>query len=211
MATTSTRKVKKPGFLGCCCGSIEDVALEVQMTAAAFKAPPPLTLEHGYANEEGAARGMAPPRSGCFEVVNKNKEGEIIAILVAANAAELALKGRDVHGHVARYVRLMPDCTVLNASFTEEVEFLEIALFYGARYKTIERCRTGTAHDNFEFVKVYRVNCKGKNVMVKYKKGELELQKGTPESMLSAKRRSLGGGVDMATNVSVLEQVKLVQ
>jgi len=106
---TSTRKVKKPGFLGCCCGSIEEVALEVQMTAAAFKAPPPLKLEHGYANEEGEARGMAPPRCGCFEVVNKNKEGEIIAVLVAENAAEVAVKGRDVHGHLPAYMRLMPD------------------------------------------------------------------------------------------------------
>jgi hypothetical protein len=84
------------------------------MTAAAFKAPPPLTLEHGYANEEGEARGMAPPRCGCFEVVNKNKEGEIIGVLVASNAAELALKGRDVHGHLASYLRLMPDCSAFD-------------------------------------------------------------------------------------------------
>ena len=80
------------------------------MTAAAFKAAPPLTLDHGYANEEGEARGMAPPRSGCFEIVNKNKEGEIIAILVAANASELVLKGRDVHGYLPSHLRLMPDC-----------------------------------------------------------------------------------------------------
>eukprot|EP00966_Prymnesium_polylepis_P255139 5894645-Prymnesium_polylepis.1 len=112
--------------------------MEVQMTAAAFQAPPPLKLEHGYANEEGEARGVAAPRCGCFEIVNKNKEGEIIAVLVAANAAELAVKGRDVHGHLGTYLRLMPDCTVLNATFEEDVETLQVALFYGAKYKTIE-------------------------------------------------------------------------
>ena len=111
-----------------------------------------------YANEEGEARGMAPPKCGCFEVVNKNKEGEIIGILVAVNAGELALKGRDVHGHLAGYLRLMPDCTVLNATFEEDVETLQIALFYGAKYKTMDKMKTGQAHDNFEFVKAYQVS-----------------------------------------------------
>lgn len=126
------------------------------MTAAAFKAPPPLTLNHGYANEEGQSRGMAPPRYGCFEIVNKNKDGEIIAVLVAENAAELAIKGHDVKGYLSSHVRLMPDCTVLNATFDADVETLQIALFYGAKFKALEKCRVGSVHNNFEFMKERR-------------------------------------------------------
>ena len=62
------------------------------MQAASFTADPPLELEHGYAAEELAKRGMPPPLCGAFEVVNKNKEGEMIAIVVAHNAAELCVK-----------------------------------------------------------------------------------------------------------------------
>ena len=61
------------------------------MTAAAINKPPPLALEPGHANEEGERRGMAPPKWGYIEVVNKDKEGEIIAILIAQNAAEVTL------------------------------------------------------------------------------------------------------------------------
>ena len=100
---------------------------------------------------------------------------------------------------------------MLNATFEEDVETLQVALFYGAKYKTIEKCRAGAAHENFEFVKVYQVRSRGKNVMVKYKKGELELQRGTAESMFASKKRSLGGGIDMGTNVAALEQVRLAE
>ncbi|KAL3932786.1 MAG: hypothetical protein SGPRY_000558 [Prymnesium sp.] len=127
---------------------------QVQMTAAAFKAPPPLALEHGYANEEAEARNMAPPKHGWFEIVNKNKEGEIIAVLVAENAAELSVNGRDVHGYLSSHIRLMPESTVLSGTFDDRVEILQIALFYGAKYKTVERCRIGAVNENFEFLKV---------------------------------------------------------
>ena len=99
----------------------------------------------------------------------------------------------------------------MNATFEEDVEILQVALFYGAKYKTIEKCRAGVAHDNFEFVKIYQVESRGKNVMLKYKKGELELQRGSAESMFASKKRSLGGGIDMATNVTALEQLRMVE
>ena len=61
---------------------IEGVKKEVEMTQVAMR-DPPLSLEPGYANEDGEARGMAPPEHGHFEVVNKTKQGgEIIGILV---------------------------------------------------------------------------------------------------------------------------------
>lgn len=61
---------------------IEGVQKEVAMTQVAMRHPP-LTLEPGYANEDGEARGMAPPEWGWFEIVNKTKQGgEIIGILV---------------------------------------------------------------------------------------------------------------------------------
>lgn len=75
----------------CFCCNVVDVMEEVQMTAAAINKPPPLALEPGHANEEGERRGMAPPKWGYIEVVNKDKEGEIIAILIAQNAAEVTL------------------------------------------------------------------------------------------------------------------------
>lgn len=95
------------GLFGCCCAAIEEAAQEVQLTAAAVRAPPPIELEHGYANEEGAQRGMAPPRCGAFEVVNKNKTGEIIAVLVGENATDIALRTRDPNGYLQQHVNLM--------------------------------------------------------------------------------------------------------
>mmetsp|Transcript_34074 Transcript_34074/g.89593 ORF Transcript_34074/g.89593 Transcript_34074/m.89593 type:complete len:130 (-) Transcript_34074:719-1108(-) len=85
----------------CCCCNVNEVMEEVQMTAAALNKPPPLQFEPGHANEEGEARGMAAPKWGCVEVVNKNKEGEIIAVLAAQNAAELILQDRDPNGCAA--------------------------------------------------------------------------------------------------------------
>lgn len=76
----------------CFCCNVNEMMEEVQMTAAALNKPPPLSLEPGHANEDGDRRGMAAPKWGCVEIVNKNKEGEIIAVLVAQNAAEVSLK-----------------------------------------------------------------------------------------------------------------------
>ena len=89
----------------CCCGSaVDDLAQEVQLQVKvagacttssgaahgpcapmttqvkAARAPPPLELQHGYANEENEKRGMAAPKYGAFEVVNKNRQGEIIGV-----------------------------------------------------------------------------------------------------------------------------------
>ena len=220
-STSSTRKgaasaeaeppprPKRPSLF-CCCGGVEDIVQEVQLQVKAAQAPPPLLLEHGYANEENEARGMAPPKYGAFEVVNKNREGEIIAVLVAANAQELIVKGRDLNGYVDQYLKLMPEQTVMHASFEEEVTQLQVALFYGCKYRTIEKAHMGTPRDNFEFVKIYQMSCRGKNVLLKYKKGDLEPQKGSGESMLGkviGKTRSVGGGIDMKTNIVGLDLI----
>ena len=57
--------------------------------------------------------------------------------------------------------------------------------------------------------KAYRIRCKGKNVLLKHKDGVgLELQRGEASGMLSSKKkRSVGGGIDMKTNVQVIELV----
>ena len=221
-STSSTRKgaapaeaeppprPKRPSFL-CCCGGMEDIVQEVQLQVKAANAPPPLLLEHGYANEENETRGMAPPKYGTLEVVNKNREGDIIAVLVAANAEELLVKGRDLNGYADSHLRLMPEQTVMHASFEEEVTQLQVALFYGCKYRTMEKAGSlGTPRLNFEFLKIYQISCRAKNVLLKYKKGDLEPQKGSGESMLSkviGKTRSVGGGIDMKTNVEGLELI----
>ena len=65
--------------------------------------------------------------------------------------------------------------------------------------------------DAFEHVKGYRVNCKGRNVLLKYKDGiGLEPQKGEKSFGIGlGKKRasSIGGGIDMKTNIQVLELV----
>ena len=107
---------------------MDDLAQEVQLQVKAARAPPPLELQHGYANEENEKRGMAAPKFGTFEVVNKNRHGEIIGasrkatnqagqvdpsahttltlrmrcprqVLVAINAEELVVNRRDPNGH----------------------------------------------------------------------------------------------------------------
>ena len=187
-----------------------------QATQMQLRATPPLMLAPGYANEMGGDRATAPPSQGLFEVVNKSKyKGEIIGVLVGPNAAELALKKqRDVMGHM-EYLRhgCMPAQTVMHSRFADEIEVLEIALFTGC---TVGSCDALTTMPNpasaFEHVKGYRVACKGRNVLLKYKDGVgLEPQKGEQGGMLSfgkKKRVSMGGAIDMRTNVPVLELVR---
>eukprot|EP00325_Prymnesiales_sp_UTEX-LB-985_P007321 CAMPEP_0174700998 /NCGR_PEP_ID=MMETSP1094-20130205/5778_1 /TAXON_ID=156173 /ORGANISM="Chrysochromulina brevifilum, Strain UTEX LB 985" /LENGTH=196 /DNA_ID=CAMNT_0015898573 /DNA_START=42 /DNA_END=632 /DNA_ORIENTATION=- len=190
---------------------MQDVVTEIELNAKAFKAPAPIQMLPGHANEEGLARNMAPPTWGHVEVVNKNKEGEIIAILVAQNAKELTAEGRDPACHVPGFLNLgcMPEQTVIHGTFGDGVTSLQIALYYGSKYKTIDKARSGNVKDNFEFLKVYQCRCRGKNVLLKYKGGSLELQKGQAEGPLSVmgKKRSLGGGIDMKTNVDSLHLI----
>jgi len=163
------------------------------MTAAAINKPPPVSLEPGHANEEGEARGMAAPKWGCVEIVNKNKEGEIIAVLAAQNASELVFDERDPNGYVNSYLRAngcMPEQTVVHGSFDDGVEVLQFALFYGCKYKTIEKARAGEIRNNFEFLKVYEARCRGKNVLLKYKAGDLEPQKGSSGLSVFGKKTS---------------------
>ena len=74
---------------------------------------------------------MAAPRQGWLEVVNKNKSSEIIGVLVASNAVDLALKGHDVNGYLTSHLCVFPADTVFNATFGSDLEKLQIALFYG--------------------------------------------------------------------------------
>jgi len=156
------------------------VVHEAQMVGAALTAAPPLELKPGHANEEGEARGMAPPCRGAFEVVNmrrwsnrlsataffttpgtltlsmcsmrpvcprsqvnKNKNGEIVAILVAGNVQEMIT--RDIHGTLNDYLikGSLPEGTVISGEFDKEAVELQVALFYGAKYRSTERMLAG--------------------------------------------------------------------
>jgi hypothetical protein len=215
MGDRSPTKVNKPQkapslissiclMFGC---NVSEMVEEVQMTAAAVNKPAPLSLEPGHANEEGERRGMAAPKWGCVEIVNKNKDDEIIAVIVGQNVFELVVTGRDPNGYVGTALRnngCMPGQTVVNSTFEDGVETMQIALYYGSKYKSIEKARSGNIADNFEFVKVYETRCLGKNVLLKYKKGDLEPQLGTTTSLMGRKS-SVGGGIDMATNIKDLK------
>ena len=91
-------------------------------------------------------------------------------------------------------------CTLLTA--------WQVALFYGCKYRTLEKAQAGTLRDNFEFVKVYQPACRGKSVLLKYKKGDLEPQKGASEGLVGkfiGQKSSVGGGIDMKTNIDELQ------
>uniref|UniRef100_A0A7S0EAC7 Uncharacterized protein n=1 Tax=Phaeocystis antarctica TaxID=33657 RepID=A0A7S0EAC7_9EUKA len=195
----------------CCCGSaVDDLAQEVQLQVKAARAPPPLELQHGYANEENEKRGMAAPKFGTFEVVNKNRQGEIIGVLVATNAEELVANRRDPNGYVGTHLYLLPEQTVMHGTFDEDSSMQQVALFYGCKYRTLEKAQAGTLRDNFEFVKVYQSSCRGKNVLLKYKKGDLEPQRGASEGLVGkviGKKSSVGGGIDMKTNIDELQLI----
>ena len=84
----------------------------------------------------------------------------------------------------------------------------QVALFYGCKYRTLEKAQAGTLRDNFEFVKVYQPACRGKSVLLKYKKGDLEPQKGASEGLVGkfiGQKSSVGGGIDMKTNIDELQ------
>ena len=84
------------------------------------------------------------------------------------------------------------------------------ALFYGCKYRTLEKAQAGTLRDNFEFVKVYQSPCRGKSVLLKYKKGDLEPQRGASEGLVGkviGKKSSVGGGIDMKANIDELQLI----
>ena len=86
----------------------------------------------------------------------------------------------------------------------------QVALFYGCKYRTLEQAQAGTLRDNFEFVKVYQSSCRGKSVLLKYKKGDLEPQRGASEGLVGkviGKKSSVGGGIDMKTNIDELQLI----
>ena len=214
------------GLLACCCGAdvVEDVVNAAEMTARSLSAAPPLELTAGYANEDGVARGMAPPERGIFEVVNKSKfANEIIAVLVSSNAADVALRRPPGSSAQLACLRqgLMPAQTVLHGLIGDDVEAIEVALFYGCMQTSTMAVRAaaggdGLISDSFRHVKAYRIRCKGKNVLLKYKDGGpggggLEIQKGEAGGLAAVtgkKKRSVGGGIDMKTNVLSLELVQ---
>lgn len=205
--------------LFCCCPGTEVtnvkryVMQEVALTAAAVRAAPPLILQPGYANEGGQA--MHPPTEGMLEIVNKSvKHGEIISVLVATNAAELA-RGHDVLNYVplALAQGIMPDHTVVHSSFPTDLEYLEVLLCYGAKSTTVEELRDGNVKDNFRHAKAYRVQCRGRNILLKYKAGSLEPQKGTSNVLVLGahigSRKAIGSGISMKTNVTCLNDIPL--
>ena len=103
----------------------------------------------------------------------------------------------------------MPEQTVVHAKFDDGVDVMQLALFYGCKYKSIDRARAGSSiQDNFEFLKVYQVRCRGKNVLLKYKSGDLEPQRGSSGMGFLGRKMSVGGGIDMKTNVDVLELIR---
>lgn len=126
-------------------------------------------------------------------------------------SSQLVLHGRDPNGYVNLHLQsngCMPEQTVVHTSFGDNIETLQFALFYGCKYKTMEKVRAGNIADNFEFVKVYQVRCRGKNVLLKYKGGDLEVQRGASAMAFLGKKHSVGGGIDMKTNVDRLERIE---
>mmetsp|Transcript_46614 Transcript_46614/g.77057 ORF Transcript_46614/g.77057 Transcript_46614/m.77057 type:complete len:229 (+) Transcript_46614:62-748(+) len=197
----------------CCCvpGDVQEYVLqELSETAAALRASPPLDLLHGYANEDG--QDIHPPVSGMLEVVNKSKKnGEIIGVLVAENACDLVRRRhRDIQGHLDA-IAILPDHTVRHATFSPTTTDLQIVLFYGAKYHSIEEMSQVKAIDSFHHIRGYQVKCHGKNVLLKYKEGSLELQRGMAISAFSliGQKKAVGSGIDMKTNIEALQPVHM--
>jgi hypothetical protein len=70
--------------------------------------------------------------------------------------------------------------------------------------------------DHFDLVKGYRMQCAGRNALLKYKQGELHVQRGSTGVAFGGgapafvgKKRSQGTGIDMATNIERLEPIPL--
>lgn len=182
---------------------------EVQLTAAALSGPPPLELRPGYANEEGMAK--LPPTSGWFEVVNKpERDGETIAVLAGANVVDL-LRGRAASALVLDECLqrgVMEDRTVLCAEIAPSLDTLQVVLLHGAR----PTAAGAGVRDRFRYARGYQAKCKGRNVLLKYKRGTLELQRGgggAAAKLGMGKRRAAGSGIDMSTNTEELEYLDL--
>lgn len=200
-----------PAWL-CCC-SADEMLHEMQLTASAVSGLPPLELRPGYANEEGMA-GF-PPTSGWFEVVNKSeRDGEVIAILAGPNVVEL-MRGRAVSSLLLdECLRrgVMEDHTVMCAEIDKAIDVLQIVLLHGARLPSADALRSGVVRNNFKHTRAYQVRCAGRNVLLKYKRGTLELQRGgggTVAKFGLGKRKAVGSGIEMKTNVEQLEYLDL--
>ncbi|EOD20916.1 hypothetical protein EMIHUDRAFT_442460 [Emiliania huxleyi CCMP1516] len=200
----------------CCClpgGTGNALLSEVAMTASAMRGPPPLELLPGYANESGSGRD--PPTSGWLEVVNKSeRDGEVIAVLAGANVVELlrCKVGSLLLLDEALRNGVMEDQTVVSAEIGPSVDTLEVALFTKPRLPTADAVRSGVVRDNFAEVTAYTCRCAGRNVLLKYKRGALEVQRGGGGGLAAfgvGKRKAVGSNIDMKTNVESLEQAAL--
>jgi len=202
-------------MLFCCCtdGLQEALVQEFKLTAEALQADPPLELQHGYASAAGTSE--VPPSMGMFEIVNKSSsQGEIIGVLVATNAVELA-RGHDPRSLLADYLAqgCMPDKTVMHARFDASLDTLQVVLFHGPTLQDIDEVRAGNVRNHFLHAKGYEIACRGKNVLLKYKHGELEPQRGTSNAAFLGvslgKKTSIGGGIDMKTNITDLMPIEI--
>lgn len=73
-----------------------------------------------------------------------------------------------------------------------------------------QECMRGNVKENFEHIKGYRAYCYGKNILIKFKGGDLVPQQGATASFWTKKKLSQGGGIDMSTNITTLEPVEVV-
>ena len=66
-------------------------------------------------------------------------------------------------------------CAVTSSSC---VVLSKVVLLHGARLPNADALRSGVVRNNFKHARAYTVHCAGRNVLLKYKRGTLELQRG---------------------------------
>ena len=182
----------------------------------------------------GSNLAAAPPTSGYFELINKSTA--FCGIKVLVHATDSVPSVTRVLYEIARpsYTSLPPNellhCDISRAMETTQ-GVIDLFILYhnpnlvpadvnSVHYDTKKPLKISACAsiENFLKVAVYRISCKGKNVLLKFK-GENQLEprvgssidrKGGLLSAITGSSKSGGKDLDFATNISVAAIAKIV-
>lgn len=191
----------------------------------------PLKPSCALALERGAKYDNIPPTdvplSGYLEFINKSQDGGINSSVCCV---KVMYGGGDTKFEVPRpsYFAVPPG-EVVHCSFPPSTPSLEIIVLFGnsspgmahvfdtrAKDVSVDKISNSAKVSLFKYAAAYRVNCKGKNVLLKYKgdgvvgvrAGNSVARIGLKAKMTRKKRRtSQLDGLDYATNVTEIEKL----
>ena len=191
-------------------------------------------FEPNSLSSQGSNLAAQPPAEGYFEIINKSNYFSGIKVLVHPTDATPSVT--EILYEIPRpnYTSLPPNelvhCDISQATVTSEAVIDVFILYHNpnlipgdistVQYDTRKPLKISPCAciENFLKVSVYRIRCKGHNVLLKFK-GENQLEprignsidrKGGLLNMITGSSKSDGKDLDFSTNISMTAITKIV-